>query len=294
MIDLRSDTLTMPTKEMLESILSARLGDDGRTDASGRGEDQTINELEDLAALMTGKQESVLFCSGTAGNTSAIMAHCRPNDKVLVDRLQHIYKSEKVVFDKNVGQLEPIFYELDKNCMPCLESIEKLLLSNDIKMLCIENTHNFSGGVCISLERLEKLYKLAKKHNVHVHMDGARLFNAATYLKVEVSEICKYTDSVMFCISKGLGAPVGSLLCGTHEFMKEVRKERKLLGGAMRQAGIIAAPGMYALKHNIARLQEDHSNAEYVANEIKNLDKVIVQHNVQTILLSGKRTRSFD
>ncbi len=285
MIDLRSDTLTMPTQEMLESILTAKLGDDGRTDASGRGEDKTINELEDLAALMTGKEEAILFCSGTAGNTTAILTHCKLSDKVLVDRLQHIYKSEKVVFDKNIGQLEPVFYELDENHMPDIDSLEKLLSSNDIKMLCIENTHNFSGGACIDLERLEKIYNLAKKYNVHVHMDGARLFNAATFLKIDVKEICKYTDSVMFCISKGLGAPVGSLVCGTHKFMKEVRKERKLLGGTMRQAGIIAAPGIYALKHNVTRLQKDHENAQYVAGSLKNLDKIIVQTNVATNII---------
>lgn len=292
MIDLRSDTLTLPTKEMIESILTAKLGDDGRSDSNGRGEDLTINEFEDLAAKITGKEEGVLFCSGTMGNTTAILSHCNPNDMVLVDKIQHIYKSEKVVFDKNVGQLIPVFYKLNDKHMPDLDNIELLLSSLDIKMLCIENTHNFSGGACINLEHLEKIYSLAKKYNVHVHMDGARLFNAATKLGVAAKEICKFTDTVMFCISKGLGAPVGSVVCGTKENMQKVRKKRKLLGGTMRQAGIIAAPGIYALNNNIKRLQDDHDNATLVATKIKGLDKIIVQPDVQTniVMLDVSKT----
>jgi threonine aldolase len=282
MIDLRSDTLTLPGKEMLNTILSAKLGDDGRVDEKGRGEDLTVNELEDLACRITGKDESILFSSGTLANTTAILTYCNPGDKVLVDEIQHIYISEKVVFEKSVGQLIPITYKLNERKTPDIDNIRKLMLENDIKLLCIENTHNFSGGTCTKLEELKNVYNLAKEFNIHIHMDGARLFNAAASLGVEGKDICKYVDSVMFCISKGLGAPIGSLLCGNRDFIKKARKKRKLLGGNMRQAGIIAAPGIYALQHNIERLKEDNSNAKYVADNLKSLNKTKVQKDVQT------------
>ncbi|WP_353095986.1 GntG family PLP-dependent aldolase [Tissierella praeacuta] len=282
MIDLRSDTLTLPTKEMLETILSAKLGDDGRVNSEGRGEDLAVNELEDLAAQLTGMDEGVLFSSGTLGNTTAILAHCNPGDKVLVEEIQHIYKSEKIVFDKDFGQLIPVFYKLNDKKVPDIDDLRELLSKNDIKLICIENTHNFSGGTCIGIDDLKKIYDLAKEFNVHVHMDGARLFNAATSLGVEAKDICKYVDSVMFCISKGLGAPIGSLVCSNKDFIKEVRKKRKLLGGNMRQAGIIAAPGIYALKHNIPLLKLDMENAKYVAENLQDLKKTVIEDNVQS------------
>ena len=282
MIDLRSDTLTLPDEEMLKWILSAKLGDDGRTDANGRGEDETVNELEDMASNMLGKDEAVLFPTGTLANTTAILTCCKPGDKVLVDEIQHIYLSEKVVFDSSVGQLVPVIYKLNASSTPDIENLRELLESNEIKLLCVENTHNFSGGTCLPVNELKKIYQLAKEYNVHVHMDGARLFNAVVSLGVDVKEICKYTDSVMFCISKGLGAPIGSLLCGSRECIKEARKKRKLLGGSMRQAGVIAAPGIYALKNNIQRLAEDNNNAKYVAEQLKNLKKAKVLGSVQT------------
>ncbi|MGJ0846891.1 threonine aldolase family protein [Tissierella praeacuta] len=282
MIDLRSDTLTLPSEEMLKTILSAKLGDDGRVNIQGRGEDLTVNELEDLAAQITGMDEGVLFSSGTLGNTAAILACCKPGDKVLVEEIQHIYKSEKIVFDKSFGQLIPIFYKLNDKKIPDIENLRELLSKNQIKLICIENTHNFSGGTCIDIDNLKRIYELSKEFNIHVHMDGARLFNAATSLDVEAKDICKYVDSVMFCISKGLGAPIGSLVCSNKNFIKEVRKKRKLLGGNMRQAGIIAAPGIYALKHNIPLLRLDMENAQYVARNLQDLRKTIVEKNVQS------------
>lgn len=282
MIDLRSDTLTLPSEEMLKTILSAKLGDDGRVNIQGRGEDLTVNELEDLAAQITGMDEGVLFSSGTLGNTAAILACCKPGDKVLVEEIQHIYKSEKIVFDKSFGQLIPIFYKLNDKKIPDIENLRELLSKNQIKLICIENTHNFSGGTCIDIDNLKRIYELSKEFNIHVHMDGARLFNAATSLDVEAKDICKYVDSVMFCISKGLGAPIGSLICSNKNFIKEVRKKRKLLGGNMRQAGIIAAPGIYALKHNIPLLRLDMENAQYVARNLQDLRKTIVEKNVQS------------
>lgn len=270
-VDLRSDTISMPTKEMLATILEAQLGDDGRTNSMGRGEDKAVNELEDLAAEMTGKEAGVIFPSGTMGNTAAILAHCQPGDKVLVDELQHIYISEKVVFDKTIGQLEPVTYKFDENGCPDLEDIRRKFEETGAKLICVENTHNFTGGAVIPVEHLAKIHSIAKEFGAHVHMDGARLFNAVVALGVDAKEICRHVDSVMFCVSKGLGAPIGSLVCCTQEYSMKVRAERKLLGGAMRQAGVFAAPGIYALKHNIARLREDHDNAAFVAEGIKDL-----------------------
>lgn len=282
MIDLRSDTLTLPSEEMLKTILSAKLGDDGRVDENGRGEDLAVNELEDFVAQLTGKDESVLFSSGTLANTAAILTHCSPGDKVLVDNMQHIYVSEKVAFDKSFGQLIPVIYKLNERNTPDIDNLRELMEENEIKVLCIENTHNFAGGACINLEELEMIYNLAKEFNVHVHMDGARLFNAVVSLGVEAKDICKYADSIMFCISKGLGAPLGSLLCGNKDFIKELKGKRKLLGGNMRQAGVIAAPGLYALKNNIEKLKLDNSNAKYVADNLKGLRKTKVQEDIQT------------
>lgn len=285
MVDLRSDTISMPTREMLETILEARLGDDGRTDSRGRGEDMTANELEDLAAEMTGKETAVLFPSGTQGNTSAILAYCKPGQKVMVDEMQHIYLSEKVVFDPSIGQLEPVTYRLDQDNLPDLEDMRRIMESQEISLLCVENTHNFSGGTCVPVERMKAIHDLAKGFGIPVHMDGARMFNAAVALGVEARELCQYVDSVMFCISKGLGAPIGSLVCCTEEFSRKVRDERKLLGGAMRQAGVIAAPGIYALKHNIERLAEDHDNAVYAARQLRGLKNTKVHGKVMSNII---------
>ncbi len=282
MIDLRSDTLTIPDDEMLKTILSAKLGDDGRVDENGRGEDLSVNELEDIAARLTGKDEGVLFSSGTLANTAAILTYCSPGDKVLVDEILHIYKSEKVVFEKSVGQLIPVLYKLNEKSKPDTQHLRQLMEENDIKLLCIENTHNFSGGVCLDANDLKEIYDLAKEFNIHVHMDGARLFNATASLNVDPKDLCKYVDSLMFCISKGLGAPIGSLLCGNNNFIKKLRQKRKLLGGNMRQAGVIAAPGIHALKHNIEKLKEDNENAKYVSEGIKDLKKIKVQDKVQS------------
>lgn len=282
MIDLRSDTLTIPDDEMLKTILTAKFGDDGRINENGRGEDLTVNELEDLAASLTEKDEGVLFSSGTLANTTAILTYCNPGDKVLVDEILHIYKSEKVVFEKSIGQLMPVFYRLNEKNKPDILHLRQLMKENDIKLLCIENTHNFSGGVCLDVKDLKEIYNLAKEFNIHVHMDGARLFNATTSLDVEAKDLCKYVDSLMFCISKGLGAPLGSLLCGNKNFIKKARQKRRLLGGNMRQAGVIAAPGLYALNHNVEKLKIDNENARYVSDNIRNLKKTKVQDMVQS------------
>ena len=208
MIDLRSDTLTMPDRPMLETILSAPLGDDGRTDAQGRGEDATINRLEDLAAELTGKEAGILMPTGTFGNTTAIMTYCRAGDAVLVDEEQHILLTEKFVFEPELGRLTPVRYHLDSRHMPDPLEIDRLLTESGAKLLCLENSHNFSGGYCIDLPTMAQLRRVANRHGASIHLDGARLFHAAAHLKTTADQICQYADSVMFCVSKGLGAPV--------------------------------------------------------------------------------------
>lgn len=284
MIDLRSDTLTMPDEAMLRTILTAPLGDDGRLGADGRGEDPTINRLEDMAAELTGKEAGLLCCSGTMGNQTALMTWCQPGDKVMVDPLQHLYRSEKTAFDSRYTRLEPLFYQLDEAGMPDPLSVGSCL-SEGAKLLCVENTHNFAGGTCITTERLAELRALAREHHIAIHMDGARLFNAAAFLGVPVRELCQYADSVMFCLSKGLAAPVGSVLCGSREFIAKAKGVRKLLGGALRQGGIIAAPGIYALEHNVERISEDNANAARCAARLKDLKVVRLQKHVQTNIL---------
>ena len=282
MIDLRSDTISMPTNEMLQSILGAVLGDDGRTEENGRGEDFATNQLEDMAAALTGKEAAVLFPTGTMGNTAAVMSTCRPGDNILVGEIQHIYVTEKALFDPAIGQMIPITYQLNERNAPDIGDMRRLLQQENIKLITYENTHNFTGGSCVSLHDMEAIYNLSREYHVPIHLDGARLFNAAAALKVSLLELCQYVDSVMFCLSKGLGTGLGSLLCSSKAMENTVREKRKLLGGAMRQTGIIAAPGIYALKNNVQSLALDHENAAILVERLKGLKNTKVQRCVET------------
>lgn len=282
MIDLRSDTLTRPTPEMLEAILTAPLGDDDRTHELGRGEDPTVNELEDLAARIAGKQAAVLVPSGCMANTAAVLAQAKPGSTLLVDEQQHLMISEKYLFDPDFGRMVPRTYRHDGHGRPDLDDIAAALATGDIDLVCVENTLNFAGGAVISPERLAAVHELAQSHGVPVHMDGARLFNAAIALGVEVSDLCQHVDTLMFCLSKGLSAPVGSVVCGDQDTILEVRRIRKALGGAMRQAGIVAAPGIYALRHTVGRLAEDHANARAFADAIAGLNRTHIVGDVVT------------
>ena len=282
MIDLRSDTLTKPTPEMLEAILAAPLGDDDRTHELGRGEDPTVNELEDLAARITGKQAAVLVPSGCMANTAAVLAQVKPGSTLLVDEQQHLMISEKYLFDPELGRMSPQTYRHDEHGQPNLDDIAAALDAGGIDLVCVENSHNYAGGAAITCERLAAIHELAQAHGVPVHMDGARLFNAALALDVDVSELCQHVDTLMFCLSKGLSAPVGSIVCGDQGTILEVRRMRKALGGAMRQAGVIAAPGIYALHHTVRRLAEDHANARAFADAIADLERTHIVGDVVT------------
>ena len=285
MIDLRSDTLTLPSSQMLMEMISAPLGDAGRLDESKRGCDPTVNKLEDRAAELTGKDRSLLHASGTLGNHVALLTHCKPGDKVLIDTRQHLYRTEKAAFSDRFGQLIPVFYHLTEEGYPDADEIAELIYKESPALLCIENTHNNAGGTCIPLKVLKRLYGIAKEAGIPVHMDGARLFNASVALNLDVKTICSYADSVMFCISKGLGAPIGSLLCGNEKFIVEAAETRKLLGGNMRQSGVIAAAGLYALEHNVAKLHDDHRRAAALLEYLRPLKLISVPKHIQSNMI---------
>jgi threonine aldolase len=290
MIDFRSDTVTKPTQEMRKAMMNAVVGDDVYQD------DPTINELEQLAAKMTGKEAALFVSSGTMGNQLSIYAQTKRGDEIIVGTQAHIKNYE-------VGAsaiISGVSYHLipEENGMMPLEQIEKGIRTEDVHhpdtgLICVENAHG--SGKVLPLSYLKEVYELGQKHKIKVHMDGARLFNAATYLNVDASEICQYTDSVTFCLSKGLAAPVGSMVCGTKEFIKTARKGRKMLGGGMRQVGILGAAGILALTDMTKRLQEDHNNAMYLASELNKLEEFEVDLDRLDInMVFAKSTISFE
>lgn len=269
-IDLRSDTITKPTPKMREAMFNAEVGDDCY------GEDPTVNELERLAAEKMGKESAMFVPTGTMGNTSAIMTHVKHGDSIILEPECHIYYYERGNLSSLAGAL-PLLAPGDGGC-PDPNIVEELLIPNPnrpkVALVCLENTHNRACGRAIPVEKMKVIYELSHKYNVPVHLDGARIFNAAIALNTSAKEIAKYADSVMFCLSKGLGAPVGSLLTGTKEFIKEAHIARKRLGGAMRQAGVIASAGIIALQEMVDRLVEDHENAKLLATELAKIEKV--------------------
>jgi len=268
MIDFRSDTVTKPTLKMREAMMNAIVGDDVYQD------DPTINELEKIAAEMTGKEASLFVTSGTMGNQLAIYAQTKRGDEIILGSQSHI-KNYEVGASAVISGVS--FHTINEiNGMIPLSDMKKGIRGSDIHypdtgLVCIENAHG--SGVVLPLAYMEEVYQLAQKNNLKVHLDGARLFNAAVHLNVDAKEICNYVDSVTFCLSKGLAAPIGSMLCGTKEFVERARRGRKLLGGGMRQVGVLGAPGIIALKEMSTRLKEDHENAIYLANELNQLDQ---------------------
>ncbi|MGE5508597.1 MAG: threonine aldolase family protein [Chitinophagales bacterium] len=288
-IDLRSDTVTKPTPEMRRAMLEAEVGDDVY------GEDPTVNELEALGARMVGKEAALFVPTGTMGNQVAIMTHTGRFDEVIVDSEAHIFHYE------NGGpailssvQLRPV---AGLHGPAGKELLEAAIRPVDLhapasRLVCFENTHNRLGGTVMPPAQFAELAGLAHSRGLKVHLDGARVFNAATALGRDVKELTAPADSVMFCLSKGLSAPVGSLLAGPQEFVARARKCRKLLGGGMRQAGILAAAGILALTQMVGRLAEDHANARRLGellNEIPGLrvDLSTVQSNIVLCDFSG-------
>lgn len=277
MLDMRSDTVTKPTDAMWEAMGGAKLGDAGRTDITGRGEDPTVYELEMLAAKMTGKEDAIYMASGCMCNHCALFTATERGDKVLVEKSAHVYIDEKFDFLPRYGGLVPIFYHLAPDFQIDRKEIEYLLADGDIKVLWLENSHNHSGGTCLSVETTRMACDLAHASGAHVHLDGARIFNAAVALGVDVRELTAPVDSLMFCVSKGLSAPVGSLLVGSKAFIDKARAVKKIMGTGMRQAGVIAAAGIVALEpENIARLKEDHDNAAHLGKLLAVIDNAIL------------------
>ena len=268
---------------MRKAMYDAEVGDEGRMDASGRGEDPTVNRLEDMAARLTGKEDAMFVPSGTMGNLAALMTHCAAGQLVGVEKKLHVYHNEKAAFHARPGGLIPEFFEADHRSHPKPESIKAILEEKKIALLCLENSHNYGGGNCLTGDEINSICSLAKKEGVAVHLDGARINNAALYLNTPVDKLVAAVDTVMFCLSKGLGAPVGSMLCGSHDFIVEAKRTRKFLGGTMRQAGVLAAAGIVAIEQQRERLIEDHQNARLLAESIAQNRKIkINMQEVQT------------
>lgn len=268
MIDLRSDTLTQPTKRMREAIFQATVGDDVY------GEDPTINRLEELAAEMLGKESAVFVTSGTQGNQLAVLAYCSPGDEVIVESESHIFFYEGGAISALAGVQPRAVQGIKGEMNPA--SVKSAIRSEDIhfpdtSLICLENTHNRSGGSVVSTENMSAIYDIAQNAGIPVHIDGARLFNAAVASNKKVTDFTQYCDSVQICLSKGLGSPVGSLLAGNKEIIQKARKWRKRLGGGMRQAGFLAASGIISLTEMVDRLKEDHEKALRLSEAIEEI-----------------------
>ncbi|HEX3244496.1 MAG TPA: low-specificity L-threonine aldolase [Chloroflexota bacterium] len=272
-IDLRSDTVTLPTEAMRDAMRDAPLGDDVF------GEDPTINRLQELAAEMTGKEAALLVSSGTQGNLVSLMSHCQHGDEVIMEAQSHTYWSEQGGMASLAGLL-PRLVESERGC-PTAETIQAAIRSDDQHnprsgLVCLENTHNRHGGTVSRPQQMAAIKRVAEAHGLPVHLDGARLFNAAVALGVEARELTEHVDSVTFCLSKGLSCPVGSIVCGSRDFIGRAHRARKVLGGGMRQAGVIAAAGIVALGSMIDRLAEDHANARRLALGLHELPGVTI------------------
>jgi len=261
-IDLRSDTVTSPSTAMRNAARDAAVGDDVYRD------DPTVNELERRAADAVGTDAAIYVPSGTMANQIAVHVHTDPGQELLLERESHIYRWELAGAAKLSG-VQTRTIDAGERCVPAPEAVAEGLVSEDLHrpgtgLLAVENTHNYRGGVAVPAKEIAAAAEPARDAGVPVHLDGARVFNAAVALGVDASDIVDPVDSVTFCLSKGLGAPVGSILAGDEAFVEEARRVRKLFGGGMRQAGMIAAPGLLALE-NVDRLADDHANAERLA-----------------------------
>ncbi|RME50044.1 MAG: low-specificity L-threonine aldolase [Caldilineae bacterium] len=267
LIDLRSDTVTHPTPAMREAMYRAEVGDDVY------GEDPTVNRLEALAAERLGKEAALYVTSGTQSNLLAIMSHCQRGDEYIVGQMAHTYRYE-AGGAAVLGSIQPQPLDFEPDGTLNLQKVEAAIKPDDYhfartRLLCLENTHN---GLALPLDYQAAASDLAHRRGLSIHLDGARIFNAAVKQGVDVREIARHYDSVSVCLSKGLAAPVGSVLCGTADFIARARRWRKMVGGGMRQAGIIAAAGIVALTEMVERLAEDHANAHRLAMGLAAID----------------------
>ena len=271
-VDLRSDTVTQPTAAMREAMMNAPVGDDVL------GDDQTVIQLQDMLAEMLGKEAALFVPSGTMSNAIAIRAHTVPGDEIITETVSHIYVYEGggyaalsgcsvALVPGNSGIMEP-------------KDVEKAIRKQEGSLghypngtlVCVENTANRGGGTCYPQDTLDEIAKIAHQNGCAAHIDGARLFNASIATGISPSRMVKEYDSISICLSKGLGTPVGSVLVGSSEFISKAHRWRKMFGGGMRQAGVLAACGIYALENHIERLQEDHQRAKYLAKVVNSID----------------------
>jgi threonine aldolase len=279
-IDLRSDTVTKPSKEMMTAIQNANVGDDVY------GEDPTVNHLQEYVADLLGKEAAIFIPSGTMSNQLGVKANTSPGDEVIIENDAHIYFFETAApsIISNV-QLRPIHSEFGE--IP-IEEIENAIRPDiyyfpRTTLICLENTHNRHGGSILSVDYFDKVKKIVANKNIALHLDGARIWNASIATGIPVKKYVEFFDTVSVCLSKGLGAPVGSVLVGNKEKISIAHRWRKILGGGMRQVGILAAAGIYAVKNNISRIEEDHNNAKSFAKQIADIDELEVDfNNIQT------------
>jgi threonine aldolase len=276
-IDLRSDTLTVPTPAMREAMASAEVGDDVFA------EDPSINKLQEMAAAKLGFEAALFVSSGTMGNLSAMLAHCGRGEEIIVGDQSHIY-----IYEGGgtavVGGIHPRAIANQPDGTLKIEDIERSIRPKDshypeTRVIALENTHNRMGGAVLTPAYMQQVSALATQHDLKLHVDGARIFNAAAALNVDVKALTQGADSVTFCLSKGLSAPVGSVLCGSKPFIQIAHKRRKVLGGGMRQGGVIAAAGVVALETMTERLRDDHAHANALANGIAQIEGLHVDLN---------------
>jgi threonine aldolase len=274
-IDLRSDTVTLPTPAMRQAMFEAELGDDVL------GEDPTVNRLEAMAAERLGKEASLFVASGTMANLVCLLAHCQRGQEAIMGHMAHTFLFE-AGGAAAVGGIHPRTVPNQPDGTLDLGDVEAAIRPTDnphhprSRLVCLENTHNRCGGAVLTPAYMSQVRALADRHRLAIHLDGARVFNAAIALGVPVSELARDADSVSFCLSKGLSAPVGSMVCGSSALVNEARRQRKLLGGGMRQAGVLAAAGIVALETMVDRLAEDHSNARKLAEGLAGLPGIVL------------------
>ncbi len=267
-IDLRSDTVTQPTDDMRKAMAAAEVGDDVF------GEDPSVNRLQERMAGLLGKEQALFVASGTMGNLVSILTHTRPGDEVILEAQSHPFHYE-FAGAAAFGGVQ--FFPVPGNHgILDAEDVAPAIRPDDghhspTRLICLENTHNRGGGKVYPLEKIERIRALAEQHHLVMHMDGARLFNATVATGIPPADYCAPFDSVSVCLSKGLGCPVGSVIAGPADWVKEARRFRKRLGGGMRQAGILAAAGLYALDHHIDQLAEDHRRAKQLANALSQI-----------------------
>lgn len=277
MIDLRSDTVTKPSAEMLETMLSAKLGDDVY------GEDPTVNHLEEQSAEFLGKKAALFVSSGTQSNLLALLSHCERGDEYIAGQEAHTYKFE-AGGGAVLGGIQPQPLSFNQRGELDLDEVKSAIKPRDFhfartKLVCLENTQ---GGKALDMSYLDNFSTQVKDLGLNSHLDGARLFNATTKLKVSPSSVCSHFDSISICLSKGLGCPVGSLLVSDEDTIQKARRWRKMLGGGMRQAGILAAAGIYALEHHIDRLEEDHQHASLLGAGLQQIPSFSLVEPVAT------------